>query len=274
MLGTRDVFTYSECGECGCLSLIDPPCEPAKYYPKTYYSFQANGANNIRRLHNWLYWSFPSVITHLRRRPDLDTVRAISLTRDMSVLDVGCGAGRLIADLRELGYKAQGLDPFVTGDVYDRFGLRVRRSTLDAVGDRYDVLLFRHSLEHMPLTSLRLARDCITPNGVCVVCIPVVGWAWTRYRTNWVQLDAPRHLFLHTHRSFELLAAKSGFQIERVVFDSNDFQFWGSESYELDIPLGQSSRPNLIQRMQMRRAAAALNKSGTGDSARFYLRPN
>lgn len=272
MLGTRDLFSYWECAHCGCLSLLDPPSDPAKYYPQSYYSFRANTTNRIRRLRTRLYLSPPFVVRHFRRRTDLDVIRTIPLRRNMSILDVGCGAGCLIGELRELGYTAEGLDPFIPADIYDRFGLRVRRSTLDAPGPRYDVVLFRHSLEHMPLPSLRFARSLIADKGLCVVCIPIVGWAWTRYRTNWVQLDPPRHLFLHTRKSFELLATANGFQIERVVFDSSEFQFWASEAYEGDIPLALSNRPNLFQIIRMRRAAAALNKREIGDSAQFYLR--
>jgi len=39
------------------------------------------------------------------------------------------------------------------------------------------------------------------PGGWCVIRIPTVSsFAWEHYREQWVQLDAPRHFFLHKVR--------------------------------------------------------------------------
>jgi len=273
MLGTRDVFPYWECVECGCLSLAAPPADMDAYYPRDYYSLQTRSVSHLRALRDFLYLSPAGFLVNWRRRTDLDAIRRAHLNRRQTLLDVGCGGGSLLADLRELGYKAHGIDPFVSADVYDRFGLRVERKTLAEVTESYDVVLFRHSLEHMPIDTLALARERVKPGGVCVVCIPVVGWAWQNYGTDWSQLDAPRHLFLHSRKSFEMLAAKSGFRVENVIFDSNEFQFWASESYRSDVPLSRAVRPSPAQIRTMRRSAAALNRRGQGDTAQFYLRP-
>ena len=275
MLGSRDNFPYWECSQCGCLSLMAAPSNYSKYYPSRYYSFHSKPASRIRKLRDSIYLSSASFLVNWRKRTDLDVIRRLRLSRDskVSLLDVGCGTGQLLGDLRELGYNAEGIDPFVPHDIHDRFGLRVRRKTLSEVQREYDFLLFRHSLEHMPLDSLRLACKCVKSTGICVVCIPVVGWAWKHYRTNWVQLDAPRHVTLHTCKSFVILAAQSGFQLERVVFDSNELQFWASECYEKGIPLTQATPPRGIRLMRMRMRARSLNRRGLGDSAQFYLRP-
>lgn len=272
MLGTRDVFPYWECAECGCVSLAVLPVDVGVYYPRDYYSLQERRPSRLRALRDRVYLSPLGCLVNWRRRTDLDAIRRSKLSRSQTLLDVGCGGGTLLADLRELGYNARGVDPFVSADVYDRFGLRVERKTLAEVSESYDVVLFRHSLEHMPIGTLALARERVKPGGVCVVCIPVVGWAWQNYGTDWSQLDAPRHLFLHSRRSLEILAAKSGFRVENVVFDSNEFQFWASESYRRDIPLSQATRPSTTETRAMRRSAAALNKRGNGDTAQFYLR--
>ena len=173
--------------------------------------------------------------------------------------------------MRELGYQAKGIDPFVPHDIHDRFGVRVERKTLEQVSDTYDVLLFRHSLEHMPIDTLRVAHRRLNPNGVCVVCIPIVGWAWRHYKTNWVQLDAPRHLFLHSRESFTRLAQDSGFQLKHVVFDSNEFQFWASEAYKNNVPLVRATPPSFGASIRMRQRARFLNRRGLGDTAQFYM---
>ena len=39
MFGFRDKFEYLECGQCGCVQIINIPTNIAKYYPDNYYSF-------------------------------------------------------------------------------------------------------------------------------------------------------------------------------------------------------------------------------------------
>jgi hypothetical protein len=38
-------------------------------------------------------------------------------------------------------------------------------------------------------------------------------------------------------KSLRLLAEKAGFIVERVIYDSESFQFWASEQYIKNIPL-------------------------------------
>lgn len=273
MLGMRDEFRYRECQTCGCLSLLDVPADLSKYYPDGYYSMVQGRTNMVRKLRDYVYLSPLSPLVNWHRRSDLDVIRRCKLRKEQTLLDVGCGAGHLLRDLRDLGYRAEGVDPFITADIRDRFGIRVARKSLDEVTGTYDVVLFRHSLEHMPrqLDVLRSARQRLLPGGTCVVCIPVVGWAWRQYGVHWSQLDAPRHLFVHTLKSFTLVAVKAGFRIERVVYDSGDFQFWASDLYQQDKPLQGSVRPGWVKMMQMRRRAKALNQAQDGDMAQFYM---
>jgi SAM-dependent methyltransferase len=273
MLGTRDEFLYWECSNCGCLSLCSVPSDLDRYYPDRYYSLKPRQPNLARRVRDHLYLSRLSFLVSWRPRTDLDVIRRAGLKRGMSLLDVGCGAGSLIADLRELGLDASGVDPFIAADIRDRFGIRVRRKTLSEVEGEFDVVLFRHSLEHMPVDMLSVARARVKQGGLCVVCIPILGWAWKNYATDWAQLDAPRHFFLHSRKSFTLLAGKSGFRIEQVIFDSNEFQFWGSESYQRDVPLHQMPKPSRSRLARMHGLAKALNQQEQGDTAQFYLRP-
>lgn len=91
--------------------------------------------------------------------------------------------------------------------------------------------MFHHSFEHIsdPLEALETVRSLLAPNGRCLIRVPVVSWARNEYGANWVQIDAPRHFFLHTEKSMEILAEKVGLEITRVEYDSTEFQFWGSE---------------------------------------------
>jgi hypothetical protein len=136
------------------------------------------------------------------------------------------------------------------------------------------------SLEHMPqqLETLRAVARLLSANGACLVRIPLVSsWAWEHYGVNWSSLDAPRHFYLHSAKSFGLVAERAGFRIERTLYESDDFQFRVSELYLRDIPLesGPREATRIFTRSQIRdwrRQARALNLAQRGDLATFYLR--
>ena len=124
----------------------------------------------------------------------------------------------------------------------------------------------------------RLLRD----KGFVLVRMPLVSsYAWRRYRENWVQLDAPRHLILHSTDSFKRLAEASGFVVADIVYDSTEFQFIGSEQYENNIALNseRALRKNNIDQSIFKEAdlrkfmekARILNSNKDGDQACFLL---
>ena len=273
VLGTRDRFCYLECSDCGCLSLAEVPPDLEKYYPQDHSSFLIRPSCLLRRLRNALYLSRFSFLVNWRQRDDLDVIRRVKLKKNMRFLEVGGGPGSLLNDLRDLGYDARGVNSFVQAEIVDQYGVRVERKTLAEVKGNFDVILFRHSLEHMPIDVLRMAREHIKSDGYCVVCIPVLAWTWENYSTDWAEIDAPRHLFVHTAKSFSLLAEKSDFRIDQVLFDTSESQIWASEFYQRGIPLTKVPPPTRAQRNRMREFAESLNLSGNGDTAQFYLRP-
>ena len=54
---------------------------------------------------------------------------------------------------------------------------------------------------------------------------------------DWVAIDAPRHFFLHSLKSIEMLATEAQLTIREIVCDFEELHYWGSEQYRRDIPL-------------------------------------
>jgi 2-polyprenyl-3-methyl-5-hydroxy-6-metoxy-1,4-benzoquinol methylase len=108
------------------------------------------------------------------------------------ILDVGCGAGALLDQLADLGFtKLMGADPFVASDVRTRRGVEIKKLRLSEVADKFDVIMFHHSFEHVtwPEQELRAARNRLDVGGRCIIRIPTpISEAWAVYRTDWVQL--------------------------------------------------------------------------------------
>jgi hypothetical protein len=271
VLGTRDEFLYFECSECGCLSIVEDPDDLQRYYPHNYHNFKPRQLSCLRKLRNALYLSRFSFLINWHEKKELDLIRRVHLKKNMSLLEVGDSFSSLLSDLRELGYDAHGVSLLARSDVRDLYGVRIERKTLAEVNDKYDVIIFRNSLEHMSSNLLRIAREHLKKNGRCVVCTPVIGWGWQTYATDWAALDAPRHRFVHSRKSFSILAETSGFRIDKVIFDSNEFQVWASNSYQRDIPLVDMPAPTRSQRNHLRHLTDSLNLNDKGDTAQFYL---
>ena len=294
MFGTMEKFIYFECNECGCLQIKDITEDMSPYYPGEYYSYSpvARRGPIVRRLVNlrnqyalWGTGIVGKVLQNIHKNYKLASLFPLSLNRDARILDIGCGAGKVLLSLSEIGFKnLLGVDPFIDGDIHYENGLEIKKGNLHEVNGKWDVIMFHHSFEHLsdPISSLQLVESLLNDGGYCVIRIPTVSsYAWKKYRENWVELDAPRHFFLHSIESIERLAERSHLQLVDVVCDSTEFQFWGSEQYLRGIPLssehsfGVDPKGSIFSRREIRsfrKRAKELNEVQQGDRAVFYLK--
>lgn len=60
----------------------------------------------------------------------------------------------------------------------------------------------------------------LSPLGRAVIRIPIADHLWKTLRNEWTELDAPRHLFIHTIASFHYLANRAGLSVERTIMES------------------------------------------------------
>ncbi|PID47485.1 MAG: methyltransferase type 12 [Proteobacteria bacterium] len=295
MLGIRDLHTYFQCGQCGCLQIADIPENIQEYYPSDdYYSYEkikpetglkkilvtlrdryaATGRGFIGKL-------LQSKIPHDK----LPRLQQAGVTTKSRILDVGCGAGHLLHSLKECGFdNVHGVDPFNTEDINYANGLTIEKKSIHEVVEQgWDLIMMNHSFEHVidQHETLIQIKKLLAPNGVCMIRIPTVSsWAWEHYGVDWVQLDAPRHLFLHSKESMQFLADSIGFDLREIVYDSFAFQLWGSEQYLMDIPLNDersyavNPEKSIFSEQQIQEFAnrsKTLNAQQQGDQAAFYL---
>jgi hypothetical protein len=133
-----------------------------------------------------------------------------------------------------------------------------------------------------PVSILKEAAKNITDESLVVLRVPVAGcYAWEKYGAFWDGLDAPRHLFIPTKKSLEILAEKSGFEIINIFCDSTSMQFWASEQYKRGIPLMDSrsysinTKNSIFNKEQInnfKKEAKKLNLEGDGDTVCIVLK--
>ncbi|MCK5895973.1 MAG: class I SAM-dependent methyltransferase [Cocleimonas sp.] len=296
MLGLGDTHQYMECSACGCLQIVTVPENLPSYYPDdNYYSYDniqsLSGLKKFlvtKRDHYAATGSFGlgKIIHQFLPHSKIQTLQKTGITTSSRVLDVGCGAGHLLHSLQEAGFnQLLGVDPFNAEDIQYDNGLIIEKKSLHEVEQgAWDLIMFHHSFEHVfdQQETLVKAASLLKSGGVCLVRVPTSSsWAWQHYGVDWVQLDAPRHLFLHSIESMTLLAEKVGLTMDAVVYDSFAFQLWGSEQYLKGIPLNDAtsyavnpdksafSKQDIAEFEQR---SIALNQDNQGDQAAFYLK--
>jgi SAM-dependent methyltransferase len=296
MFGFRDEFNYFECSACGCLQIAEVPDNIGRYYPSDYYSFQQAAPDSVirrfARIRRDRYTVFGTGLVGklLSRRYQNTTLEVLAARRpgqEARILDVGCGSGGFLRTLGDLGFKKLfGVDPYISSDIAAGPIRILKKTILDLPdSDRFDFILFNHSLEHMwnQEETLAKASRLLTPEGICIVRMPLkTETIWNLYGTDWMQIDAPRHFYVHTVASFRHLSHQAGLVLQDITFDSTERQFWGSEQYRKDIPLeaenscGVNPKKSMFsaaQIKQFRQRASELNRIGQGDQAAFCLMP-
>jgi SAM-dependent methyltransferase len=144
------------------------------------------------------------------------------------------------------------------------------------VQGKFDIIMLHHSFEHMddPIQIIKKLKTLLSEIGIIIIRIPTTGgYAWRKYRESWVQLDAPRHFYIHSIKSMQILAKNAELEIDQILFDSSILQFIGSEKYLLGIPL-MSNKLEFSKKQikQFKKEAQRLNKLNDGDAACFYLK--
>jgi len=297
MFGTGDAFDYFQCADCGCLQIADLPDRVNDLYGNGYYSFAPPKSlfdnplkAGLKRLRTRCALAgkslLPALFLKLYPPPEyFEWLRRTGARRRSAILDVGCGGGDLLVRLRKDGFEnLTGVDPHIAADtVYDN-GVVIYKKRVSEVTGPFDVIMLHHSFEHMPdpVGVMGELQRIASAHGHLVIRVPVAtAQVWHDYGADWVQLDAPRHFFLHTEKSMTAIARRSGFRVEEIVYDSDAFQFWGSEQYRQGIALGAPNslanglRGSIFTKEQIaayQSAAEALNRQGKGDQACFYLR--
>lgn len=306
MFGTQEAFTYCFCENCMTYQLKTVPQQLGYYYKEiggnSYYSLSENRDTlkfKVRdvllhyasllpnRNKNILYKSTLSskfIYNISRNDRAFNAISEIpGFTKTSAVLDVGCGTGWLIKKLSNLGFKnLTGIDLFIDcKDEVNTEKLKIVKTDIFDISDKYDLIMFHHSLEHMPdpASVINKASQLLNKDGTIIIRVPIISsFAFKKYGIDWVNFDAPRHLFNFSLSSLEYIADSAHLKINKVKYDSEEFQFWGSELYRNHYTLSEKNKEQKYTLLgitdngkQLRKTSKKLNSEKQGDSVAVYL---
>jgi len=206
-------YTVVRCLGCG-LAYLRPRPTPetaGRCYPESY---SGSGRRGFIEALDAVY----------RRRQHGEVTRWLARRRPLRgrVLDVGCGAGDLLAALRADGWSVQGVEPQALSAARTRGerGLDVLTGRFEDVRlpeSSFDAIVFSGVFEHLhdPVAALCRARALLAAGGlVAVLFLPLLDSPEARLLgPRWMALDLPRHLTHFEEATFTEMAAKAGLAV-------------------------------------------------------------
>jgi len=206
-------FHLSRCTSCGSLQTnVHSTSNTHDYYGTEYYNsekgkfshfleriFRLNHVRNARALHH----RFPA----------------------KRVLEVGCGRGYLLSELKNLGVTVRCLESESAAewilnnpDIPVSTLLDTEESAWPFEDQVFDLVIFWHVLEHLPdpVTSLKEAFRCLAPGGSLYVSMPNISSLQARmHPATWFHLDVPRHLHHFSEQGLTSALTGTGFTAVR-----------------------------------------------------------
>jgi 2-polyprenyl-3-methyl-5-hydroxy-6-metoxy-1,4-benzoquinol methylase len=254
---TGDSFTIAQCAYCDLAQTIPAPSssELDRYYPRGYHSTTKRYRGGMDR------------VLGLVHRSRIRSVERL-LGGVGSVLDVGCGPGVLLNQMRGRGWTTRGTErsPSAAQQARDVFHLDVRSQDVDeliAEGVTFDTVVLWHVAEHLhsPRHTIAGIARLLRPGGILLIAVPNFGSPEARIgRNKWFHLDVPRHLVHFTPATLGAMLGAAGFETVKVthlVPEYDLFSFVQTVENRLGLP------PNLLYDV-LRRSEARLREGRSG----------
>ncbi len=278
-------FQYLICDKCDTLQLNENIDDMTEYYGTHYGAHKIDDKMKYPKV-DFFHKLFVEIVINSsfwwrvkvfrKYLPGFMILCGTKIKTSMKILDVGCGNGKWLYDLKKCGYNnLYGCDLFAWGGVS---GIEVIKSDIFGINldNKFDLITFHHSFEHMnnPFETLARAKALLNDNGLIIIRIPL--WkskAWEMYGTDWYQLDPPIHYYLYTEKSISFICKKIGLQISNVIYDSTPNQFYISDRMKYTA-FSYNEIKNHMDKKELQKynkLTEAVNRTKKGDQAIFYI---
>lgn len=156
------------------------------------------------------------------------------------LLDVGCGNGWFITNMKQFGWEVYGTDLDAKAVEYCKTqGLNAFEGSLETINfpeDYFDAIVVNHAIEHV-YRAQSLLNECfriLKKGGTLRVATPNSKsyLHMKKFKKAWFPLDPPRHLYLYNPKLLESMASRAGFKhIRAITSPRNDFWVYVGSKY-------------------------------------------
>jgi 2-polyprenyl-3-methyl-5-hydroxy-6-metoxy-1,4-benzoquinol methylase len=147
-----------------------------------------------------------------------------------NILDVGCGTGAFLNEMKSAGWKITGLEPDKKASKNAEKLYKIKTQNPEELfqlpPNSYDAITMWHVLEHVHQLNdyIKTLHNLIKDNGRIFIAVPnSTSYDASHYEKHWASYDVPRHLYHFSPQSMEMLLNKHGLKLKSVKpmwFDS------------------------------------------------------
>jgi SAM-dependent methyltransferase len=152
--------------------------------------------------------------------------------KNLNLLDIGCGTGVFLHEMKKKGHKVYGLDSdkryakFLSEKKIKVFSKELKKIKIKK---KFDLITFNKVLEHIedPLSQLKVSRKFLKKNGLVYIEVPDEMAKNKGKLSGEFCLD---HLQIFSVNSLDQMVRSAGFstiKIERIIEPSNKFTVFG-----------------------------------------------
>ncbi len=205
-------FNYVHCDDCGVAYLNPMPDEDdlTEHYRKTH--MDRNEKQNPGEFK----------IDPCRKA----AIDSVGLSKDDTVLDVGCGKGEVLYCLMKEGFNIEGVDPYFR-PIYDvpELNERIHTNNLKEAGfpdGGFSVVMMWSVMEHIsnPIELLEEVARVTKSGGRLVISVPNFKTLQHRLvKEHWPGFGPPEHLFVYSPDGLSKLLGGFGFKPRKRLYD-------------------------------------------------------
>ena len=239
--GKPGQFPVVQCSTCSLAFIHPQPSigDIAGFYPEHYYAYtvkteqdvsiwkktELNFRNRKKAEIASIHYNYPrqypksmfyNILSMVSRQID----DLPDYVPDGLLLDVGCGKGTYLLEMKDMGWNTIGVEFSESGAQAARdASLEVFQGSLKDAGfadNSIDFARMADVLEHLPnpVDSMKELHRILKPGGQTRISVPNLKSAtFTIFGKYWFPLEIPRHLFFYSPASLRLLSEKSGFEV-------------------------------------------------------------
>jgi ubiquinone/menaquinone biosynthesis C-methylase UbiE len=237
------IFTYVRCKTCGLVYLKPwmTTEQLAKFYPTDYVPHQVKKkAVSNRQLPKFIKTARNFFFDHQNiEKIPRDILN--SLKQDSKVLDIGCGNGTFLNDVKQkMGCQIYGVDiaDSAIKSAKENYQLEIIKGTpeekLPLPKNHFDLITIWWSLVHLsePHRALQQVATLLKEEGHCIIGVPNFNSFNARlFKNKWAHLDAPRHLCIYTPTTIRKILERHGLSIKKIIYDRNPSGLFSSLQY-------------------------------------------
>ena len=143
------------------------------------------------------------------------------------ILDIGAGTGDFLLTAQENGWQTIGVEPSLRAKgIAIKKGISFVEDTKELESHSFDAITMWHVLEHVPDLDAQIKelKRLLKQNGTLIIAVPnYKSFDAKHYGAFWAAYDVPIHFWHFSKKAIQMLFAKEGMKLEKVLpmkFDS------------------------------------------------------